>query len=50
MAGSSWGGRMKEMTIPPAVPDSIEYKLNEVDQKSFYLIFDNEDRLDKTFR
>ena len=47
MAGSSWGGRMKEMTIPPAVPNSIEYKLNEVDQESFYLIFDKEDRLDK---
>ena len=47
MAGSSWGGRMKKMTIPPAVPNSIEYKLNEVDQESFYLIFDKEDRLDK---
>ena len=47
MAGSSWGGRMKEMTIPPAVSNSIEYKLNEVDQESFYLIFDKEDRLDK---
>ena len=47
MAGSSWGGRRKKMTIPPAVPNSIEYKLNEVDQKSFYLIFDKEDRLDK---
>lgn len=44
MAGPSWGAPMKEMTIPPAVSNSIEYKLNQIDQESFYLIFDKEDR------
>ena len=50
MAGSSWGGRMKEMTIPPAVSKSIEYKLNKIDQESFYLIFDEEDRKGKNLK
>lgn len=44
MAGPSWGAPMKEMTIPPAVPNSIEYELNQIDQESFYMIFDEEDR------
>lgn len=34
------------MTIPPAAPNSIEYKLNQIDQESFYLIFDDKDRED----
>ena len=44
MAGPSWGAPMKEMTIPPAVSNSIEHKLNQVNHNSFYLIFDDEDR------
>lgn len=47
MAGSSWGSTMKEMTIPPAITNSIEYKLNQFGQESFYLIFDEEDRREK---
>lgn len=50
MAGSEWGGRMKEMTIPPAIPNSIEHKLNKVDEESFYLIFDEEDRKKKNLK
>lgn len=41
---------MKEMTIPPAIPNSIEYKLNQVDQDSFYIIFDEEDRKEKNLK
>lgn len=50
MAGPSWGAPMKEMTIPPAVSNSIEYKLNQIDQESFYLIFDKEDRKSKNLK
>ncbi len=50
MAGSEWGGRMKEMTIPPAVPKSIEYKMSKADEDSFYLIFDEEDRKKKNLK
>ena len=50
MAGSEWGGRMKEMTIPPAIPNSIEHKLNKIEEKSFYLIFDEEDRKNKNLK
>lgn len=46
MAGSNWGSPMKEMIIPPAAPNSIEYKLNQIDQESFYIIFDDRDRED----
>jgi erythromycin esterase-like protein len=41
---------MEEMTIPPAVSNSIEYKLNQIDQESFYLIFDKEDRKEKNLK
>ncbi len=44
LAASSWGAPMKKMTIPPARPNSIEHKLNEIDEESFYIIFDDEDR------
>jgi len=44
MAGPSWEAPMEEMTIPPAVSNSIEYKLNQIDLESYYLIFDKEDR------
>ena len=47
MAGSSWGARMKKMTIPPAIPNSIEYKLNQIDHESFYMVFDEEDKNDE---
>ena len=50
MAGSSWGAPMEEMTIPPAISNSIEYKLNQIDQESFYLIFDKEDRKKKNLK
>ncbi|MCX7549641.1 erythromycin esterase family protein [Xanthomarina sp. F2636L] len=50
MAGSNWGSQMKEMTIPPAVPNSIEFQLNQIDMESLYLIFDKEDRLDKNLK
>lgn len=47
MAGSRWGAPMKEMTIPPAIPNSIEYQLNQIDADRFYLIFDDDDRKKK---
>ncbi len=50
MAGSRWGAPMKEMTIPPAVTGSIEYKLNQIDLESFHLIFDDEDRMEKNLK
>jgi|SRR5690554_855503 len=50
MAGSSWGAPMKEMTIPPAVSNSIEYKMNQVDLESYYLIFDKDDRKEKQLK
>ncbi|MFA7066632.1 MAG: erythromycin esterase family protein [Dysgonamonadaceae bacterium] len=50
MAGSNWGAPMEEMTIPPAISNSIEYKLNQIDQESFYLIFDKEDRKKKNLK
>ncbi|MDD2197312.1 MAG: erythromycin esterase family protein [Bacteroidales bacterium] len=50
MAGSSWGAPMQEMTIPPAVSNSIEYKLNQIDQKCFYMVFDKEDRKEENLK
>ena len=50
MAGSSWGAPMKEMTIPPAITNSIEYKLNQLNLESFYMIFDKEDRKGKNLK
>lgn len=50
MAGSSWGARMKEMTIPPAIPNSIEHELNNFDLDQFYLIFEEEDRRKKNLK
>ena len=47
IAGSSWGAPMQEMTIPAAVPNSIEHKLNKIAEEEFYLIFDKDDRKDK---
>lgn len=47
MASSRWGAPMKEMTIPPAIPNSIEYQLNQIDADRFYLIFDDDDRKKK---
>ena len=47
IAGSSWGAPMQEMTIPVAVSNSIEHKLNKFPQEEFYLIFDKDDRKDK---
>ena len=47
MAGSSWGAPMQEMTIPPAIPKSIEHTLNQLDLDRFYLVFDEEDRLEE---
>lgn len=50
MAGSNWGSPMKEMTIPPAISNSIEHKLNKIDMDSFYLLFDKEDRKEKNLK
>lgn len=44
MAGPRWGGRMMEMIISPAVSDSIESKLNQIDLDGFYLFFDDKVR------
>ncbi|MDD2549835.1 MAG: erythromycin esterase family protein [Bacteroidales bacterium] len=50
MAGSSWGAPMKKMTIPPAIRNSIEYKLNQIGLESFYLIFDENDRKEENLK
>ncbi|WP_084148716.1 erythromycin esterase family protein [Arenibacter latericius] len=50
IAGSSWGAKMQEMTIPPAVPNSIEYQLNTLGLEKMYLIFDQEDRKEKNLK
>lgn len=50
LAGSSWGSPMMEMTIPPAISNSIESELNKIDLNSFYLIFDEEDRMKKNLK
>lgn len=50
MAGSSWGSPMREMTIPPAIPNSIEYELNGLDEESFYMIFGEEDRKNESLK
>lgn len=50
IAGSSWGAPMKEMTIPPAVSNSIEQELNKVALGQFYLIFDKKDRKEKNLK
>jgi len=50
IAGSNWGSPMQEMTIPPAIPNSIEHKLNQTDLESFYLIFDEADRKKKNLK
>ena len=44
IAGSSWGSRMEEMTIPKAIKNSVETKLKNTGLEAFYLIFDEEDR------
>lgn len=32
------------MTIPAAVPNSIEHDLNQIGEERFYIIFDEEDK------
>ena len=50
IAGSSWGARMEEMTIPRALRSSVEYKLKKTGLDSFYLIFDEEDRKEENLK
>ena len=50
IAGSSWGARMEEMTVPNAIKNSVENQLNKTGLKAFYLIFDEEDRLEKNLK
>ncbi len=44
IAGSQWGARMEEMTVPRALRSSVEYKLKKTGLDALYLIFDAEDR------
>lgn len=44
IAGSSWGAKMEEMTVPKAIKNSLETKLKNTGLDAFYLIFDEEDR------
>ncbi|MCZ4320132.1 erythromycin esterase family protein [Aequorivita viscosa] len=44
MAGSRWGARMEEMTIPNAIRNSVETKLKKTGMDASYLIFDEADR------
>lgn len=50
MAGSSWGAPMQKMTIPPAIPNSIEYELNQLNTDNFYIIFNEEDRKEESIK
>lgn len=50
IAGSSWGARMEEMTIPNAINNSVETKLKKTGLNAFYLIFDEEDRQEKNLK
>ena len=50
IAGSGWGSPMQEMTIPPAIPNSIEYRLNKIADEKFYMIFDEKDREEKNLK
>ena len=50
MAGSSWGAAMKEMTMPPAIANSIEAKLYKTNLDSSYIIFDKNDRKEKNLK
>lgn len=50
MAGSSWGARMEEMTIPNAISGSVEDELNKVGLDAFYVLFDKEDRQEKNLK
>ncbi|MCG2417925.1 erythromycin esterase family protein [Aequorivita sp. F47161] len=44
MAGSRWGARMEEMTIPNAIRNSVETKLKKTGMDACYFIFDEADR------
>ena len=50
IAGSSWGARMEEMTIPSAINNSLETKLKKTGLDAFYLIFDEEDRREENLK
>lgn len=50
MAGSSWGATMKEMTMPPAISNSIESKLHKTGLHSLFVIFDKVDREEKNLK
>ncbi|MCG2431314.1 erythromycin esterase family protein [Aequorivita xiaoshiensis] len=50
IAGSRWGARMEEMTIPRALRSSVEYKLKKTGLDAFYLIFDEEDRKEENLK
>ena len=43
-----WCAPMKGMTIPAVVPNSIEYTFIQINLDSFYLIFNEEERMKNT--
>lgn len=48
-AGASWGANIQEMSIDAARRNSIEYELNQIGERSFFLIFDDLDRSHPSF-
>lgn len=50
IAGSSWGAPMEDMRIPKAINNSVENQLMKTGLEAFYLIFDEEDRLEKNLK
>lgn len=48
-AGSSWGAGMQKMRVPASPVGSIEEVFANTGLKSFYLIFDEQDRKNKSF-
>lgn len=49
LAGSSWESRMQNMRIASAQKNSVEHLMQKTGNKSFYLIFDEEDRRNEEF-
>lgn len=49
IAGASWGAEMQTMRVPASPVGSIEDVLARTGLKSFYLIFDEQDRKNKSF-
>lgn len=48
-AGANWGDHMQKMKVPEARRNTIEYVFRQTDLDSFYLLFDDTDRIREDF-